>query len=171
MTESHSNRTATIAASSAGVIAFLTFVLSVIAILIFKSLKNKQTHSNDYCSYTLHYVPTGPFMYTASETDFSNHTERQQTRNRGRLSNLKMQASNPIYERAVYETIPGESFKSLLSPGSIPSTPSADSATRYVFDHDIAPTIPPPRKGSVCLTPTLESVQKLDLSLQGAVIP
>lgn len=110
-------------------------------------------------------------MYTASETDFSNHTGRQQTRNRGRPSNLKIQASNPIYEGAVYETIPGESFKSLLSPGSTPSTPSADSAIRYIFDHDIAPNIPPPRKESVCQTPTLESVEKVDLSLQGAEIP
>ena len=75
-------------------------------------------------------------------------------------SNLKLQASNPIYEGAVYETMPGESFKSLLSPGcsSIPNTPNTLSAStsRYAFSYDTAPNLPPPRKGSVSYQPKVE---------------
>ena len=79
-----------------------------------------------------------------------------------------MQSSNPIYEGgAIYETMPGEAFKSLLSPSSIespctPHTPLAESATRYVFDVNVtAPNVPPPRKSSICQPPTLKSVEEM----------
>ena len=55
-------------------------------------------------------------------------------------------ASNPIYEGVVYETTPGESFKSLQSS---PSTPTADSAlsNRYTFGNNTPdPMLLPPRK-------------------------
>ena len=98
-------------------------------------------------------------LIIVSETDCDSNHSRQQPRQRP--SNLKVQSSNPIYEGgAVYETMPGESFKALLSPASTPSTPSADSATRYIFDHNMIPSLPPPRKGSVCQTPTLDSMDK-----------
>lgn len=69
--------------------------------------------------------------------------------------NLKLQASNPIYEGSMYETPPGENLKSLLSPCSVPCTPLAESASRYVFE--FPPKLPPPRKGSVSIPPKLET--------------
>ena len=74
--------------------------------------------------------------------------------------NLKLQASNPIYEGSVYETPPGENLKTLLSPCSVPCTPLAESASRYVFD--FPPKLPPPRKGSVSIQPKLETHNKID---------
>ena len=84
---------------------------------------------------------------------------------RSKPSTLKLQASNPIYEGAVYETMPGESLKSLLSPTSAstpntPNTPSAESASRYVFSYDMAPNLPPPRTGSVCYQQKLEELDE-----------
>ena len=76
-----------------------------------------------------------------------------------RPATLKMEANNPIYEGAVYESTPGESVKSLLSSHSTPSTPSADSAPRYF---DIPPSLPPPRKGLVSIQPKLEPLDEID---------
>ena len=71
----------------------------------------------------------------------------------------KVEASNPIYEGgAVYETMPGESFKRLLSlnePSS--TTTSADSTHHYV---DTPPTLPPPRAADA--TDTQASSEPLD---------
>ena len=77
----------------------------------------------------------------------------------------------------MYETMPGESLKSLLSPTtSSPSTPTADLMTRYVFDQNMLPSVPPPRKALVCQKATLESVDEPDKidtseSLQAAELP
>ena len=60
-------------------------------------------------------------------------------------ASLKIQASNPIYEGAIYETTPGESVKSLFDSTSCPNTPSAELNCRYIFD---APELPAPRKVS-----------------------
>lgn len=75
--------------------------------------------------------------------------------------NLVLQAKNPIYEGAMYETTPGESLKSLLSPCSVPCTPLAETATRYTFDFPQAPRLPPPRKGSVSIPPKLETHEEV----------
>ena len=74
--------------------------------------------------------------------------------------NLKLQASNPIYEGSMYETPPGENLKNLTSPCSVPCTPLAESASRYVFD--FPPKLPPPRKGSVSIQPKLETHDEVD---------
>lgn len=74
--------------------------------------------------------------------------------------NLKLQASNPIYEGSMYETPPGENLKTLTSPCSVPCTPLAESASRYVFD--FPPKLPPPRKGSVSIQPKLETHDEID---------
>ena len=85
-----------------------------------------------------------------------------------------MQSKNPIYEPAdsghgpVYESVPGESLKHLLSPDSTPTTPLANSDTRYTFECNPLqkPSLPPPRNGSGCQSPTLKVVEdeKVDLS-------
>ena len=85
-----------------------------------------------------------------------------------------MQSSNPIYEgAAIYETMPGESCKSLLSPGSVstPATPLADLNTRYTFDTSSVPSLPPPRKASVCQPPMLKSVEEGDAPLEQVELP
>jgi hypothetical protein len=61
-------------------------------------------------------------------------------------TSLKIQASNPIYEGAIYETTPGESIKSLLDSAISPNTPSAEQNCRYTFD--LVPNLPAPRKTS-----------------------
>ena len=69
----------------------------------------------------------------------------------------------------MYETIPGESFKSLMSPSlTTPNTPSADSANRYVFSNEVQalPSLPPARNGSINKKPTLASVCDEKLSLE-----
>ena len=66
---------------------------------------------------------------------------------RGVPATLKIQASNPIYEGAIYETTPGESAKSLLDSTISPDTPSAEQNCRYTFD--LAPKLPAPRKMSL----------------------
>ena len=88
-----------------------------------------------------------------------------------------MQSNNPIYEGgAIYETMPGEAFKSLLNPSSVeslctPHTPLAESATRYVFDVNItAPNVPPPRKSSICQLPMLKSVEEILLIHEHSII-
>ena len=80
-----------------------------------------------------------------------------------------LQAKNPIYEGAMYETTPGESLKSLLSPCSVPCTPLADAATRYTFD--FPPKLPPPRKGSVSIPPKLETHEEIKGSFKQADLP
>lgn len=80
--------------------------------------------------------------------------------------NLVLQAKNPIYEGAMYETTPGESLKSLLSPCSVPCTPLAEAATRYTFD--FPPKLPPPRKGSVSIPPKLETHEEVKDSFKQA---
>ena len=62
-------------------------------------------------------------------------------------TSLKIQASNPIYEGAIYETTPGESAKSLPDSTMSPNTPSAEQTCRYTFD--LAPKLPAPRKMSL----------------------
>ena len=70
----------------------------------------------------------------------------------------------------MYETTPGESLKSLLSPFSVPCTPLADAATRYTFD--FPPKLPPPRKGSVSIPPKLETHEEVkDSYKQADVLP
>ena len=83
--------------------------------------------------------------------------------------NLVLQAKNPIYEGAMYETTPGESLKSLLSPCSVPCTPLADAASRYTFD--FPPKLPPPRKGSVSIPPKLETHNEVKDSFKQAELP
>ena len=87
-----------------------------------------------------------------------------------RPSNLRLQESNPIYEGAIYETMPGESFKALLSPTSTPTTPATDSATRYLFDTNMLPNLPPLRKESTGQMPILDS-DKEKVLLNGDEIP
>ena len=75
-------------------------------------------------------------------------------------------ASNPIYEgqNPVYEETPGEAIKALISPEiSTPSTP-ADVTPRYFDLHmpPTAPSLPPPRNGSVTMLPKLETVDEID---------
>ena len=83
-----------------------------------------------------------------------------------------MQSTNPIYEGPMYDTIEGEWSKSLVSPLSPPSTPSAESANRYIFSSaNTAPGVPPPRKGSTSQTPTMVNGQEEKPSLQSAVLP
>ena len=83
-----------------------------------------------------------------------------------------MQSTNPIYEGPMYDTIEGESFKSLASPLSPPSTPSAESANRYVFSTaNTVPGVPPQRKGSTGQTPTLVNGQEEKPSLQPSMLP
>jgi hypothetical protein len=84
--------------------------------------------------------------------------------------NLVLQAKNPIYEGAMYETTPGESLKSLLSPCSVPCTPVAEAATRYTFDFG-PPRLPPPRKGSVSIPPKLETHEEAKDSFMQADVP
>ena len=60
----------------------------------------------------------------------------------------------------MYETPPGENPKTLISPCSVPCTPLAESASRYVFD--FPPKLPPPRKGSVSIQPKLETHDEVD---------
>lgn len=56
----------------------------------------------------------------------------------------------------MYETTPGEGFKSLPNtPG--PATEST-SFSRYTFD--TSPSLPPPRKASVSCTPNIDPVNK-----------
>ena len=76
-------------------------------------------------------------------------------------------ASNPIYEgqNPVYEETPGEAIKALIigPPNSTPCTP-ADITPRY-FDLQMpptAPSLPPPRNGSVITLPKLETVDEID---------
>ena len=75
-------------------------------------------------------------------------------------------ASNPIYEgqNPVYEETPGEAIKDHISPAnSTPCTP-ADVTPRY-FDLQMpttAPSLPPPRNGSVITLPKLETVDEID---------
>lgn len=83
--------------------------------------------------------------------------------------NLTLQAKNPIYEGAMYETTPGESLKSLLSPSSVPCTPLADAAIRYTFD--FPPRLPPPRKGSVSIPPKLETHDEVKDSFKMFELP
>ena len=80
-------------------------------------------------------------------------------------------ASNPIYEgqNPVYEETPGEAIKTLMnsSANSTPCTP-ADVTPRY-FDLHMpltAPSLPPPRNGSVQVTtlPKLETVDEVNES-------
>ena len=104
----------------------------------------------------------------ASESGGYNNHLRVQTLERP--SNLKLQESNPIYDGAVYETMPGESFKALLSPTSTPTTPATDSATRYLFDTNVLPNLPPPRKESAGQMPILDS-DKEKVLLNGAEMP
>ena len=61
-------------------------------------------------------------MNTTRATD---NIANEYRHNASRPTNLRLEASNPIYEGAVYESIPGESFKSLDI--STPDTLSADS--------------------------------------------
>ena len=69
----------------------------------------------------------------------------------------------------MYETTPGESLKSLLSPCSVPCTPLADAATRYTFD--FPPKLPPPRKGSVSIPPKLETYEEVKDQAKQADLP
>ena len=112
-------------------------------------------------------------VHAASIQDNNNSHSMQQPRTRP--SNLKVQANNPIYDGVMYETMPGESFKCLLSPTttSTSNTPLADSATRYELDQNTVPSLPPPRKSSVCQKPTLESVEDVSehMSLQKFELP
>ena len=80
-------------------------------------------------------------------TEPSGYNDHSRQQHQDRPSNLKLQTCNPIYEGPVYETMPGESFKALLSPTSSPATPVVDSATRYICDNDVLPNLPPPRNG------------------------
>ena len=70
---------------------------------------------------------------------------------RGRPPNLRLESDNPLYEGAMYEVTPGESLKTL---SFVPTTPSAEASTRYMFD--MAPQLPPPRKLSVCQSTSKE---------------
>ena len=69
----------------------------------------------------------------------------------------------------MYESTPGESLKSLLSPCSVPCTPLAEAATRYTFD--FPPKLPPPRKGSVSIPPKLETHEEVKDSFKQADLP
>ena len=71
----------------------------------------------------------------------------------------------------MYETIPGESFKSLMSPDpslTTPNTPSADSANRYVLSNELQalPSLPPARNGSIDKKTALDCACDEKLSLE-----
>ena len=83
-----------------------------------------------------------------------------------------MQNNNPIYEGSdpgpVYEPVPGESTKHLLSPDSTPSTPQAAYPVGYRFDSD---QVPPLRKASTKQLHLKIEDDKVDISLQQTELP
>ena len=122
-------------ASSALGGALLMLIVVAILIALIKYLQRKKM--NSMSRLTCH-----------NQLDIDNHeisgsSELQQKQHTLRPPNLKLEASNPIYEGALYETTPGESLKSFQSP---PVTPSNDLTFRYTLD--TTPKLPPPRKMS-----------------------
>ena len=101
-------------------------------------------------------------IYIVVETDSAlGNTAHCMKSKKTKPSNLRLQAQNPIYEGATYDSPLGENVnKCLLSPNSVPCTPLAESANRYVFD--FPPKLPPPRKGSVSVPPKLETHKEID---------
>ena len=72
----------------------------------------------------------------------------------------------------MYDTVDGEPLKKLASPLSPPSTPSAESANRYVLSTaNMAPRVPPPRKGSTVQPQTLVNGKEEKPSLQPSELP
>lgn len=57
---------------------------------------------------------------------------------------------NPIYDGPTYDSPGGESFKQLLGNGSVPCTPVSVDGPRYFGMPSGPPSLPPPRKNSVC---------------------
>ena len=103
-------------------------------------------------------------MQTVVETDgVLGSVPSNKRAKKAKPSNLKLQEHNPIYEgAATYDSPLGDVNKHLLSPNSnsVPCTPLAESASRYVFD--FPPKLPPPRKGSVSIPPKLETHEEID---------
>ena len=71
----------------------------------------------------------------------------------------------------MYESTPGESLKSLLSPCSVPCTPLAEAALATRYTSDFPPKLPQPRKGSVRILPKLETHEEVKDSFKQAELP
>ena len=134
-----------------GTIAGLScFVISILLVILIIQQK-KRSNSNAAL-----FTDSGPVAY-------SKPWNSKKTRPAALPQKM---ASNPIYEgqNPVYEETPGEVIKDLISPAnSTPSTP-ADITPRY-FDLQMplnAPSLPPPRNGSVTMLPNLETVDEID---------
>lgn len=86
-----------------------------------------------------------------------------------------MQNNNPIYvgsgPQPVYEPVPGESMKHLLSPDGTPTTTQADYVIHYRFDSDPVPSLPPLRKASTKQLNLKLEDDKVDLTLQQTELP
>ena len=107
-------------------------IVVIMFIVLLKSIHRKKRNSTSRLWLTSH-----------DQLDIKNNGNSvlQHRQNTLRPPNLKLEASNPIYEGVLYETTPGETLKSLQSP---PVTPSNDLTFRYTLD--TTPQPPPPRK-------------------------
>lgn len=108
------------------------------------------------------------FIECGNDSDFAKAKPR---RKKARSTVHNVVNNNPIYEGAVYETAPGESFKPLLISSSAPSLNGAGSAPNY---HDtptvlnLPPSIPTDRE---CVQPYLvpmNEVERIKTSIKQA---
>lgn len=160
-----------IVGSTLGGVACLCIVV-ISMLIVFLCVRRKQRNRGRVHSQDNGYLPKNVFINTdiififfllALKTDHNGSAARgKPKKKKPRSLALKMEANNPLYEGPVYEVTPGESLKSLMSPGSTPSTPLSDLTPRY-FDLNIPPSIPPPRNGSsLCTRPKLETLDEID---------
>ena len=121
-----------VAISTIGGALFMLIVIITLIVLL-KNIHRKKRNSTSRL-----------WLTSRDQLDNSNgNSILQHRQNTLRPPNLKLEASNPIYEGVLYETTPGETLKSLQS---LPVTPSNDLTFRYTLD--TTPQPPPPRKAS-----------------------
>ena len=149
----HTSSDSTIIAITAalGTIAGLSyFVISILLVILI--IQRKRRNNGNAAFFT----DSGPVAY-------SKPWNSKKTRP---AALPRKMASNPIYEgqNPVYEETPGEAIKDLISPANGTPCTSADITPRY-FDLHMstnAPSLPPPRNGSVTMLPKLETVDEID---------
>lgn len=121
-------------------------------LLYFYNHSNCYGGHNQYCN---------NIIFIERETD-GDCAKAKPRRKKSRSTVHKVVNNNPIYEGAVYETTPGESFKPLLISSSTPSLNKAGSAPNC-HDTPPVPNLPPSiPTNKECAQPYLVPVNEIE---------